>query len=157
MALGTQHWYHITYAKNIGGIAAKGLRRNARPNWQHGGYDIHSQQGIFVTQPRLISYWIERFENMAEHNSDNIYKDRLIPIILRFTLHEKRLTPDKMANPEDRVYGANRIPPDRIEMWTGKEWRPQITLSGMKASEFLDKDQYGYSFKYKYPLPPEAQ
>jgi len=156
MALGVEYWYHITYAKNLKSIGFYGLVKNLKPNWQHGGYDVHSREGIYVTTPRHISYWIERFQNLAEHNSDDIYKDKLIPIILRFTLHEKKLTPDQMANLEDRVYGAKRIPPKRIEMWTGREWRKGLTLSGLKPSDFLEKNKYGIYFKQTYPLPPEA-
>jgi hypothetical protein len=154
MALGEKYWYHITYAKNMPSIAWKGLIRNARPNWSHGGYDIHSKEGIYVTIPQLISYWIEKFQNLAEHNSDNILQDKLIPIILRFKLHEEKLKPDQLGNPEDRAYQAQRIKPERIEMWTGRSWRNELTLAGIKTSDFLQKMHGDIYFKDRYPLPP---
>jgi len=147
-------WYHVTYAKNIPSIARHGLIRNARPNWNRGQYNIHSQQGIFVTTPKNVRYWVERFENLAEHNSDDIYKDGLVPIILRFsTLGDTR--EDNMLTTGDMIYERKRILPEIIEMWTGREWRKELTLTGVKVSDFLTKYKGNVYFKERYPFPPE--
>ena len=151
--LSTDYYYHITYAKNLASIGWNGLRRNARPNWKW-VYAEHSRTGVFVTTAKLIPYWIERFENLAEANSDDLIKDKLIPIILRFTLYERKLTPDTMANAEDKVYKSPGIPPNRIEMWTGRVWQKKLTLTTLKLSDFLWKNEHGVYFHERYPFPP---
>ncbi len=154
------HYYHVTYAKNLNGIARGGLRMNWRPNWNHGGYDKHSQQGLFVTSLRGVSEWLHKYEQLAEHNSDNIRKDWLIPVILRFKLFSERLKSDDMADGADAwVYDKN-IRPERLELWNGRLWTPSIERQSINPRDFLDPQRVDgevlWYFKQTYPLPPTA-
>lgn len=151
-----QYYYHVTYVKNLSSIGWRGLLPNARPNWQHGGYDENSRAGLFLTDARSIKYWLHRLQEQAEQNSDNILKDRLVPIVLRVTiLRPEKLTDDRMKdNAFSKVYPYG-IRSNRVEMWTGHLWTPNLSPRELKPKDFLERDRYGVSFKGSYPYPPE--
>jgi hypothetical protein len=156
------YYYHVTYAKNLTGIGRRGLIMNKRPNWQHGGYDVHSRNGLFVTSLQGISYWLHRYEELAEHSSDNVRKDWLIPVIIRFKLIQDRLKDDGMADGNPGWIYDKNIRPDRLEVWTGHRWIGDgyIERNAINPRDFLDPRREGgevlWFFKSKYPLPPEA-
>jgi hypothetical protein len=161
-ALSDGYYYHITYAKNLNGIATGGLRMNYRPNWQHGGYDIHSKNGLFVTSLQGVTYWLNRYEQLAEHNSDNVRKDWLIPVILRFKLHQERLKGDELADGNPGWIYDKNIRPERLELWTGYKWVGDgyISRNAINPRDFLTPERTDgeilWYFKQKYPLPSEA-
>lgn len=118
-------YYHITYAKNLPGIASNGLVPGRGSNFG-GGYSGHSSGRIFLSGFRSIRFWIEKLWNVAEHSSDSPVEDGWIPVALKVTL------PDEVASfldeagardsRGDAVYIEERIPPRHLRVWTGESW-----------------------------------
>jgi len=153
-----QYYYHVTYVKNLSSIGWRGLRPNARPNWQHGGYDVNSRNGSFLTSARYVPHWLYRLRDLAEHNSDDILKDRLVPVILRLKVNKPaKLKGDDMADGTDSWAYPYGVPSDRIEMWTGHQWVYPLSPKALKPKDFLYRDQHGIGFRETYPFPPEMQ
>ena len=151
-----QYYYHVTYVKNLSSIGWRGLLPNARPNWRHGGYDANSRSGLFLTNAKYVPHWLYKLRDLAEHNSDDILKDKLVPVILRVTvLRPDRLKDDEMGDATDSWAYPHGIRSNRVEMWTGHVWTPTLSPKQLKPKDFLSRDKYGVSFLENYPFPPE--
>lgn len=149
-----QTYYHVTYYKNLNSISFRGLIKNRRPNFT-GHLAQNSQKGLFLANNN-VRHWIGVLENWAEHNSDNIRKDGLIPIVLRVQAHPELTKPDDYAgNPDGAFFFSKNIRSDYIEMWNGESWTPTLDRRHVKLSKFIEKHDDGWYFVYRYPFPPE--
>lgn len=156
-----QVYYHVTYYKNLDGISNRGLIKGARPNFT-GRMDLaqHSGKGLFLASSE-VSHWVDVLENWAEHNSDNIKKDGLIPIILRVrAFPDLAKVDDYPGNPKDAWIYPKNIRQEHLEMWDGTKWTPQISRRGINLGLFIEEegkgDDYWFSFR-PYPYPPDLR
>lgn len=155
-----QIYYHVTYMKNLNGIGKRGLIKGVRSNFGD-RYDLsqHSRQGLFLAN-KEVGYWIDVYENWANHNSDNILKDGLIPVILRVrALPDLARVDDYPGNPQGAWIYSKNIRKRYLEMWTGDVWTDQIDKRFLNVKKFVKRDGYpgeGYWYDFlSYPYPPD--
>ena len=151
-----EYVYHTTFLQNLGGIASEGLQPSTRA--QFGGYARHSLGRVFVSDFDGVSLWASRMESVGMGESD-LRTDADVadwmPIVLRIG--------DSVAFEFDPLghcdsgwcgpwYVENRIGPEHIEVWDGREWVmvEDADISAMRqraldsaSFESEETDEYG--------------
>jgi len=161
--------YHVTYFNRLGGISEAGLRPGMARSIGAGGYDAHSKKGVFLTEDDGVSFWFNRAEQFAEHNSDNPLEDGLVPVVLKIdpaAFLEDDLFDDELGS-KDAVAGAYIIPDgidaDYIDVWDGTNWIPVDEWDSIDIEQSFDKEEIEdedgdddayFMFKYDNPLLP---
>lgn len=162
-----EYGYHITYYKNLPSIINKGLTpQGGVGSLGVGGYAGHSKGNLFLTEESGISFWYNKMEDMAEHNSDNPFEDELVPIVLRFPW-PKNLTWDEPGSTDslnDAFMTSSHIDADYIELYDGSGWLPIEDYHFVDISEAFDiEEEFDenieesielYYFKTQNPLKP---
>lgn len=121
-------WYHVTYIRDIPGIQEKGLRPGGPLTWEI--YRARSRGHLFLSDPGSVYSWFGRKERMAEHRSDDLMEDLLVPAVLRY---HRPLTPllDELGT-EDTLGVAIQVRhtllPHDLSAWDGRRWRPLMSL-----------------------------
>lgn len=169
--------YHVTYYCNLKSIARRGLVAGHGKAIGRGNFS-HSRGRVFLTEADGILFWMERYEAFAEHDSEDVLEDGLVPVVLMFTdsvvteLVEKgRLEDDALgtrdANAPAYYVEDLTITPDEILVWNGQEWTtiddwesidPESSFQWVKDEDFEE----GGFFQFKdltdiQLLPPEGQ
>ena len=135
--------YHVTYQRNLGNIAASGLRRghSHREGWQA----QHSQGWVFLTEFDGIGFWYENMRRWANHNSDNPFEDGLTPVVVRvWGVLDDEVVLDAEGTRDaggSEAYMLGRdIEPHDVEMWDGSEW---VTPSsdGIDAEQAWEEEE----------------
>ena len=157
--------YHITYFKNLSSIKNKGLVVGQGTSIGQGaGYRTHSKGKIFLTKKDGISYWYGKAEDWANHNSDNLLDDGLIPIVLKITSKINDALKIDLLGQRDAVsdafYIEQKINPEDLEVWDGSKWiaitekiNPKLALEYEEDPD--DPEDGWWSFKSDYPLIPK--
>lgn len=119
--------YHVSYYAYIDSIMDDGLVRDRNRTFSHGSYGSHSKGKIFLTEWRGVGFWFDKYENMAQHNSDNPAEDGLIPICLRIDMQEfgGQVETDEVGTSDayyKAFYTLEDISPDVMEIWDGEKW-----------------------------------
>jgi len=160
--------YHITYYKYLEGIASSGLQPGSGGSIGQGaGNNHHSKGKVFLTEKEGgISFWYSTALKWADHNSDDVLEDELIPIVLRvarpFDAYE--LAEDPIGT-RDSSYDAyttkDSIKPSDLELWDGTAWvsldqgvDPEIAIEVEEYEEDGETHQYNY-IKSDNPLEPK--
>lgn len=178
-----EYVYHVTYYGRLGSIAERGLVPGRARAIGGPAYDAHAKGRIFLTEVDGVFFWHARAEEHAEHQSDDVLEDELIPVVLRVDLDflEEDLIEDPLGTRDanhDAWLTSEAIDPDYIEVYDGDEWilvedwrdiDPEIAID-TEIQEVDDEDEededdgYGdepvelHSFKVDSPLlPPEAR
>lgn len=164
--------YHVTYFNRLENISKRGLVPNSARSIGGGAYDTHAAKGIFLSEKDGVDFWYNRAEAFAEHNSDNVYEDGFVPVVLRIDYDGlvADLQSDEIGSKDSyrEAYIHNGpIDPGYIEVWTGNDWIPVEDYWGEVDIELaLDKEEVEgedgmpeeyYLFKYstQNPLIPK--
>jgi hypothetical protein len=119
---------HVTYYSRLDSIARSGLTPGSERSIGGGAYDSHAAKGVFLTTEEGASFWFNRAEAFAEHNSDNAYEDGLVPMVL--SIETEHLDPDLIEEDKlgtsDSKHNAyiykGKVPRQAITLWDGVDW-----------------------------------
>ena len=147
--------YHVTYYKNLPGIATHGLIPNQEPNQWGRAMNVWSRNKIFFsTNLDATHYWITYLVNTAHLYSDDVVEDGMIPIVIRFRFNRRgRWATDKHSDyGRDDYYTHKEINPYNIEWWDGKKWK-NISDDSIDIDLFFESGTEFWEFKQNYPFP----
>lgn len=164
--------YHVTYYNRLASISTRGLRPNQARSIGGEAYDFHRKKRVFLTTGEGVFFWHSRAEAFAEHNSDNILEDGMVPVVLRVlrsTIEEDNdLELDEIgttdaSGSESWMLVNNIILPEDLEVWKSSRWIPIDEWDSIDPEDALDierdeddPDEALYFFKQRSPLfPPE--
>lgn len=147
--------YHVTFYQRIPDIAADGLCPGGPRTIGGRGYDGHARGKVFLTVREGLAFWFNRAVDFAEHYSDDPVEDLYVPVVLRTNL----LAPKRLLHVDSHgrldahapaFFTRGTIPPEHIEVWSGRNWQP-ITSADMEPAEEgaqwhdpADADDVGY-------------
>lgn len=166
-----RYLYHVTYHNRLPSIADNGLQPDQSRSIGGGGYDGHARGKLFFSDAEGTKFWHSRAEDHAEHNSDNIAEDGLVPMVLRVAEHHLGPTEVDEAGGRDSLAEAvttkQPVQPHHIQYFDGIDWT-NIHLHGdhnhMHAirSESDGHDEHGeeqllHYFKENSPFFPEEK
>lgn len=169
--------YHVTYYDRLPSIAEVGLIPGQSRAIGSPGYDAHVRGKTFLTEADGIAFWMGRAEAFAEHVSDNVLEDGLVPVVLRVDPDcdggrvRRSLEVDPLGTRDanaDAWMTKRRIDPDCIDAFTGQTWEPiDDAYDAIDPALAFDadpvpedeQDEYGepafyYMFKYESPFDP---
>jgi hypothetical protein len=138
------HGYHATFLGRLDQIAQGGLRRSGGSSQFNGGYSAHSKGRVFLTEWRGVSFWMNKMEDIANHNTDWDDPESAtgwMPVTLRVDMTElaDRLGDDEVGTQDARSkawYIEEDIPADLIEAWNGSRWVP---VKSVDPEDMADK------------------
>lgn len=125
---GADEWlYSVTYFNRLESIAENGLVRHASEAIGVGCNRSHSSGRVFLTHCDGVFFWYSRYQDHAEHRSDDVLEDGLIPVVLRLprvaVTHELHEDPHGVRDARHPAWFVEgEILPDEIEVWDGEEW-----------------------------------
>ena len=158
--------YHVTYWRRLDSIDTRGLVVGASRSIGSAGYDAHVKGKIFLTETDGVFFWYSRAEEFAEANSDNVWKDRLVPVVLRVAVAHRmergRVVLDLLGTGDalSNAWETTRtIPPSRLTVFNGQRFVPLRRFDREHAKLAVYKDAEGYVyFRDSMPLlPPECR
>lgn len=142
--------YHVTFISSLPGIQSSGLQAGSGQTFQKG----YQAGKLFVTEKDGVFFWNSKYEDWANHKSDDPLVDGLIPVTLRF-----RVTPDieesldiDEEGTRDAMYDAlyiedGSIPSSDLELFNGTSWVPvdevdigelRLLAEGVATEEDID-------------------
>jgi len=168
--------YHITFYKNLESISSDGLVPGRGQLLGHGGNASRSFGNIFLTDASGIKHWYSKIEDMAEYQSDNLFEDQVVPIVVRTPKYDEDV---EDVTAEGYGYGnqsefkrTDKVEPEDLEVWDGRKWVDissdvdisQALIAHEESSEseedsedsLPEEDNVYYTFKYleDNPLVP---
>lgn len=126
---GKVEWgYHVTYEKNLAGIAHNGLVPfGAGSNWNSTTITNHSKKGVFFsTKQDALKVWMSIYSLIASEKEDAVIGGD-IPVILKFRLNvnKRHLDPEAIGIAgKHSWYYPSIISPEGILLWSGANWIP---------------------------------
>jgi hypothetical protein len=164
--------YHLTYAGRLPSIIENGLCPGAAPAiGTDGAYRAHSSGRLFFTVGGGAYFWRGRLEAFAEHSSDNVFEDELVPVVLRVEMDDVLDDPAAVLHADDigtRDALANAyfmteclsLDEHLFEIYDGTNWVYLDELGSLDLSLAFDFEEYDgetlASFKFESPFfPPE--
>jgi hypothetical protein len=156
--------YHVTYYNNLDSISDIGLdyQEFGGSNFFKPHLSSHSRSGnFFCTDIDCVKYWISTLEHAANDRSDDFYNEGYIPIVIRFRLNRNKYFQDQHGELQGNkeFFTSREIPPEGIQVWSGKTWLPIENWSQINVDDFIDKSDPEYPqlenpySRYGYPLP----
>lgn len=114
--------FHVTVAAALSSIAEGGLRAGAGQGLGQ-QYRGHTDRGVFFVEAEGVGFWVGRTEEWANHRSDDVFGDELVPVVLR-TLADFEVVRDELGT---RDAGAGcwigpSVKPEDLELWDGGAW-----------------------------------
>lgn len=162
--------YHVTTYRRLESIAERGLRRGHARAIGAPALDGHAARGIFLTEPEGVFFWHARAEQHAEHGTDDLLEDGVVPIVLRVdarNLPDEELEEDEEGTRDSGGHEAwisdGPIEPEDIEAFDGERWIPIADWEDIDPElgvEVVDQDEddgepiYGFPDRSKL-FPPE--
>jgi hypothetical protein len=141
--------YHVTYLGLLDSIAENGLRLGKGERFG-GGYTSHSIGRIFFTEADGIRVWFGKYEDMAQHSSDNPLEDGKIPVVLRVDVSGLNLTSDELGTRDatyDAYFATENVSSERISVYSGNNWESVTSVDieemqqiAQDASEFEEQE-----------------
>lgn len=133
-----EYLFHVTFASALSDIADTGLRAGGGQGMgqQHGS---HTRRGVFLTDADGVSFWVGRAEQWAEHRSDDLLEDELVPVVLR-TPSDRDVERDEHGTRDanaDAWISAD-VPADDLEIWDGKSWVSVEEYDRLKLRDAFD-------------------
>lgn len=122
--------YHVTTYRRLREIAERGLERGRARAIGASAYDDHARRGIFLTSAEGVFFWHSRAEDHAEHGSDDLLEDGVVPVVLRIDergIPDDRLEGDPIGTHDARAdawIAEGPIDPEYIEVFDGDDWIP---------------------------------
>lgn len=122
--------FHVTYYGRLETIEEDGLVPGRARAIGGKAYDAHARSRVFLTEGPGIPFWFRRAIDHANHASDAVLDDVLVPVVLRVDIRKldaSRIQPDDVGTDdakEDAFFYPEAIPLDAIEVWNGEQWDP---------------------------------
>lgn len=140
--------YHVTTASRLPGIAAAGLRPGRSSFIGGASARKHRTRGVFLTEADGVRFWFGRAEVWAQDGSDDLYEDKLIPVVLRVPDDEDllgELDTDELGSADagaEALITSSEIDADAIEVFTPRGWRAleDVTSTDLGNLVTLDSD-----------------
>lgn len=136
------HLYHVTYAAVLPDIEEEGLRSAAGPGIGGAGYD--KDQGVFFTERDGLFTWFSRAELWAQHRSDELLEDELVPLVLRAATEDLEILHEDTVGTRDAAgavaWVTENVEPDVLEVWDGEEWVPLGEFGATGLEEAFEED-----------------
>jgi hypothetical protein len=140
------YFYHITYYNRLPGIAARGLITGGAPSIGGAGLDSHRRDAIFLTEFDGIGFWVDRAEQWAHHNSDDLLEEGFVVVVLRVLD-----TDDLIEECEEDVIGTEdsghyaikcrtTIEPEEIQLYWDGEWLYVDDYETIDPAEAFDEE-----------------
>jgi hypothetical protein len=145
-----EYLYHVTYYGRLAPIAARGLRPGQPRSIGGEVYDSHRKRRVFLTEGGGVFFWHSRTEAFAEHNSDNVIEDGLVPVVLRVRRamleEDNDLELDEIGTSDSGGYESwmlvdNIILPEDIEVWNGRRWVSIDDWNSVDPTIALDEEE----------------
>lgn len=140
-----QYIYHVTYIKNLDNIASSGLTPNAESGIGGPALAGHKAGKVFLTDAGGVSFWLNRAEQFAYHNSDNPGEDGLVPVVLRMREQaDWKLKLDDVGTDDsgsEAFSYAGSLNPDDLEAWDGTAW-VSIYSASLDPMNYVDEEGY---------------
>jgi hypothetical protein len=148
-----EHLYHVTYYARLASIEETGLAPGHEGSI---GVDAsmghHKKDRLFLTDAEGIAFWYGRAEDWADHRSDNIMSDELVPVILKVPVpdnFEEVFILDPIGTRESRGeawMGPGYFDPEDIEILYGlfrdQFWYPLDEWRDLDVETAFDDDGY---------------
>ncbi len=134
-------YFHCTYAKNLSGIAKRGLVPSALPNLRRAAPG--NFRGVYLTEQDGLPVWFGKLEDWAWHDSDDPIGDGLVPVVLKVST-SCRLFEDELGSSDARARAAicpRPIPPGAIRVWNGTSWIPVRDHADVDLTLAFDRDE----------------
>lgn len=115
--------YHVTWTGALDSIARQGLLPGVRSNFG-GGYEGHARGRTFLTSFEGLFYWYSKFQDLADHHSDNPVEDQLVPVVLAVEV-EHEVHPDPLGTRDALApawFTTAPVTPDALLVWDGEDW-----------------------------------
>lgn len=116
--------YHVTYLIRLSSILESGLRPG-RSETFGSGYGFHAKGRVFLTDPDGVSFWASKYEDQANHLTDNP-EEGWVPVVLEVDVDGLKLLVDKIGSKDswsESYYVEKAIDPDRIVgVYDGEDW-----------------------------------
>lgn len=113
-----RHLYHVTFLHSLDAIASKGLVPGAGQTFG-GGYAGHSRGRVFLTEWDGVRFWMDRYEQLAHHHTDNP-EEGWVPVALRIDTRGLDPQPDEAGSRDamaDAYFVEGRVPAGSIDVW----------------------------------------
>lgn len=122
-----EYLYHVTTVRRLEAISEDGLVAGRARAIGASAYDSHAKQGIFLTVGEGVFFWHARAEDHAEHGSDDLLEDGVVPVVLRVMAEDidGKLIPDEIGTGDakhDAWIASGPIEPVALEVFDGEEW-----------------------------------
>lgn len=133
----SEYLYHVSYYRSIPLIAVRGLRPGNGTGAGRGGNKGYSNGKLFSTSASGVAFWYDRMQLHAEDRSDNIYKDELVPVVIRW-MPESKYDVDEIGSEDanaEAFHTNEVISPDKLEIWNGNSW---VSIGNYKSINILD-------------------
>ena len=117
-AASPRHVYHVTFLHSLDSIASKGLRPGGGQTFG-GGYGGHSTGRVFFTEWDGVRFWMDRYEQMAHHHTDNP-EDGWVPVVLKIDTRGLDLQQDPAGSRDafaDAYYVEEPVSAGQIKVW----------------------------------------
>lgn len=132
--------YHITYARNLPAIAQDGLDPKAQTGLSAPGYLGHSKNKTFFTDYEGIAHWYWEAEQGAENQSDDVYSDAMVPVVLAFPWPQEFIE-DEASGYESAYYTQEPIDAEEIVLWDGADWWDVQDVESVDLAQAIDFEQ----------------
>jgi len=135
------HLFHVTVAAALPSIAEGGLRAGAGQGLGQ-QYRGHTDRGVFFVEAGGVGFWVGKTEEWANHRSDDVFGDDLVPVVLR-TLADFEVDRDEHGT---RDAGAGcwigpSVMPEDLELWDGGAWVPVDEYDSLDLRLAFDFEQ----------------
>lgn len=139
--------YHVTFYASLPAIEAEGLRPGKGRGIGGAVYDTHRQGAVFLTEADGVHFWAERAEAWGQSQSDNLYEDELVPVLLRvdedyFEDFDAECVEDAIGTRDahaDAFKCTTAIDPDDLELWAGADGKGKwVSISDFDEIPFED-------------------
>lgn len=119
--------YHVTFFRNLEGIAEDGLLPEGGGRQGLGSYGrAHKARGVFVSEAAGLIFWLSKAEDWANHRSDRVLDEGYVPVVLRVPRPPGELEEDELGAGDARegAWILDGVPPEDVDVWDGRAWRP---------------------------------
>lgn len=164
----SEYLYHVTTYRRLETIADTGLLRGRARAIGAPSHDHHAAKGIFLTEAGGVFFWHSRAEDHANHGSDDVLEDEVVPVVLR--VHPDSIPDEEYEQDAEGTRDAlsdawivqGPIDAEDIDVFDGKDWIPieaWESIDPMLGVVKVDVDDDGepiYGFPHDSGLfPPE--
>lgn len=125
----TEYLYHVTFARNLPGIAKRGLVPGHGRTFSGGAYESYASGKIFFTIQEGVFCWWGKLEQVAiDNNEPRDIIDRLqIPVVIRASedaVKNREVDPEgyKDCGYRNAYSTKHRVPASALRVWDGVKW-----------------------------------